>query len=80
MTLAQRPTVAKPRVPPSAAPIGFVALWSLALFVTVCLILLSLVEGAAERKRARALVPASNPSLLSRLKRRLVHRSVPRDA
>lgn len=50
----QPKSVAKPRFPKAAAPIGIFALWSLAVCVMVCLILLSLVEGAAERKRMRS--------------------------
>ena len=78
MMFVRRPAIAKPPAFPSAGPIGFVALWSLALFVTACLILLSLVEGAAERNDAVAKAP--RPGFLSRLRRRRVQRSIPGDA
>jgi hypothetical protein len=53
--LADKPSIiATPRsstVP--ASRIGLVTLWSIAVFVTLCLVALSLIYGAAERKRLR---------------------------
>lgn len=79
--LTEQPSsVARPRVAPAIAPIGLFAFWCLAAFVTTCLILLSLVEGAAERRRMRARLPTPGSGLASGLKRRPMHRPVARDA